>query len=349
MWKSSKKIGVACFFFIQSLYGDWNEEFDGQSAAFRKTFPQVNTQEYRKGLEGFHSLRSLLLKEGALHKLFGEMPPSQRLNILRPREGVVIKRRQWDRIQEFYVWEASLLLGQRSCVLPAYPVSIGGKTLILQKMESFVAGKGKEELPQEQDIRKVLLSDYWLAHLQAYILGIRDLLGRNIGISPEGDIRFFDAEYCFSYGNGAEKGDGIVDVGFIAESFDWPQYRQPLDQNTLEALQDFLQQLEGLETKLATYQDIRGLTVFGQNTYERIAIVRAFAFEEGTTFRDFVGGLYPSLDLGLEELNDIVGRIYGREVDNGAALLYVAQHIRHRKTAPEQQLEIADWIERYLP
>ena len=210
-------------------------------------------------------------------------------------------------------------------------------------------GRGDEEMPPSYEIKKVSIETYWKAHLKAYLLGLGDLLGRNIGISPDGKIRFFDAEYCFFYKNHVHQSGEVIGMGFLAESFDWPQYRDPLDKKTAESLRAFVQGLGSLEENFSLYEHLRTVSLFTEGTYERLQKVRTFLLEEGKTFRDFVGFLYPSIDPGLDQLNQIVGRIYKRKVDHGASLIFLSQHIVKYKLSQEQRREVREWVDYYVP
>ena len=189
---------------------------------------------------------------------------------------------------------------------------------------------------------------YWTAHLQAYILGIGDLLGRNIGVNLDGRIRFFDVEASFRYAEEILRLSNSVRIGFVAESFDWPQYRAPLDKKTAENLRAFVEKLSSFEEKASIYQECRGLHVLTDALLFRLEKIRAFPFVEGQSFRDFYGYAYPTINAGLDDLNRIVSRIYKRKVDHGASLIFISQHIEKTKLSSEERRDIEDWISKYV-
>ena len=332
-----------------SLYANWNEDFEVQSRALIKSLPQFQTESYLQEYEGFSEIKESLVRDGSLKRKLIDSPLSDRTIILRPRQGVVIKKRADNIIRELFAYEVSLLLGSSvSSFVPAFPLEIGGKKVIIQKMEPFDFGKGDRELPSSSSIKKVSVEGYWKAHLQAYILGIGDLLGRNIGVNAEGKIRFFDVEASFRYSDEIYRRQNAIGIGFVAESFDWPQYRMPLDKKTAENLRNFIRKLSGFEEKASIYQECRGYPVLTKELLFRLAKVRAFSFEEGQTFRDFFGLAYPTIDAGLDDLNRIVSHIYKRKVDHGASLIFISQHIEKMKLTSEEKKEVEDWIARYV-
>ena len=278
----------------------WNEECDKQSHQLGEFLPEMRRKEYRRQYEEMQEDRRKLLKDGSLRRIVKALPVDQKAVFPRPREGLIVKKRQFDRIHELYAWEVSFLLDEAPCVVQAMPFFLEGKKVILQKMEPFVFGRGKEELPSLSDIKKVSLEEYWLAHLKAYILGLGDLVGRNIGINPIGKIRFFDAEYCFHYKNYAHKQGKTIGIGFVSESLEWPQYRKPLDYKTAQTLQRFVASLACLEEKLHVYEQIRAVSLFNSKVDERLDRVRSFFYEEGVSFQDFFLSLYPDLAPGLD-------------------------------------------------
>ncbi|MBM3197756.1 MAG: hypothetical protein FJZ58_00685 [Chlamydiae bacterium] len=342
------KVFYLFFCFCFPLHADWNTSFDRQTHALVEKNFVLQSPEYQKSYAEFQRIRDRLCQDVSLRTLLQGLNEGQKIVLPHPREGFLIKKRQYDRIHEFYAWEISFFLDEHPSVVWAFPLYLEGKKVIVQKMEPFFLGRGRREMPPSSEIKKVSVEEYWKAHLKAYILGLGDLLGRNIGIHPDGRIRFFDAEYCFSYKNRPYRDGNGVMLGFRAESMDWPQYRMPLDRQTAKNLQDFIQSLSYIEEKLLFYEEARGISLFSEGTHERLALLRSFLLQEGKIFRDFIGHIYPTLDPGLDQLSQIVSSIYKRKVDHGAALIFVSQHIHKYNLSQEQQRDLQAWIECYL-
>jgi hypothetical protein len=344
---------ILCFFFLLTtpLFSDWNDRFDRETEKLFIELPELKMKG-RETYEDFYFLRSNLLRDGSLKRQLKNASALEKFVLLRPRQGMVIKKRENNRIHELFVWEVSLLLGSSSCFVPSFPVEIEGKRVIVQQMEPIIFGRVGEkkdgEMPSLRAINSVSLVEYFKAHLQAYLFGVCDLLGRNIGISPEGKIRFFDAEASFRYQNFPCWGGDHVSIGFLAESFDWPQYRKSLDKKTAESLQLFVSNLVEIEKKLELYQKYRGVSIVSPELLHCLEKIRSFSFVEGKSFRDFFGTIYPELNKGLGELTRIVSKIYGTEVDHGAALTFVFRHMSRYPMSTESRIEIRDWVSRYL-
>jgi hypothetical protein len=337
-----------CLFWALSLQADWNADHDITSKELIESLPAFYAGEYKQARHLFMQIREVLLRDGLLKRQIKETAAENRLILLRPREGVVIKKRAGSYIHELFAWEVSLLFGSSSCVVPSFPVEISGKRVILQQMEPFHFGKGENERPSPSAIKKVCLHDYWKAHLQAYLLGLGDLLGRNIGIDPDGKIRFFDTEATFRYQNQPRLDNGLVAVGFIMESFDWPQYRMPLDRKSVELIRRFIKELQDFEERLSIYENIRPVSILREDLLVRLEKIRNFPLEEGRSFRDFFGYIYPDLDDGLDELNHIVSHIIGSRVDHGASLFFVSQRMRRYQLSSESKRLLDEWMAKYI-
>ena len=348
MWMKS------CSFFGLSICialhaGPLDEAFDATTIATWEALSCLHVKSYQESYEFFLQLRKKLLRDGALHKLFSSLTNEDKQIFPNPKEGFVLKKRPRQRILEFYAWETSFLLDEESSIVPSFPLWIADCGVIIQEMEPFLFGKGKQEMPPLKEIQKVSLEEYWLAHLRAYLLGLGDLLGRNMGINPQGKIRFFDAEYAFFYTNLLYREDYSIVMGFRAESMDWSQFTQPLDRKTVQVIQKFIVGLEGLEERLQIYEQMRHVTLFSQGAYERLQQVREFPLQEGVTFNDFLFWIYPSLQGGLEPLQEIVSAIYKRKVGPGTALIFLSQYACKRLIADKYKERLRAWIDLYIP
>ncbi len=344
-------IKVFTVFLIGScvIYADWNRDFDKGSDLLMKDVPAFQTEEYYQEQKKFRFIRKALLQDRMFKKKMEMSSFLDKFMILRPRDQLVIKKRVRCCYLESMAWELSLLVDPDTCFVPSFPINVDGKTVIIQQMEPFIFGHGYKELPPASVIKKVSLKEYWKAHLEAYLLGLEDLLGRNIGITPFGTIRFFDTEATFRYRKQPSRGVGVhnISVGFMSESFDWPQYRMGLDVQSAEWIQKFIEGLSSLEERIAEYERCRGV-VIEEGFFERLAHIRSFPFSEGTCFRDFLGYLYPKLSLGLDELSEMISRVYGRKVDHGASLLFMYRHMPSYSLTADQTKEIDDWIDLYV-
>ncbi len=341
---------VFIFLFANVLsYADWNADFDRGSKSLIAEFPEFKSAKYVKDEKWFRSIRKALLKDGVFKKKIYQSPWERKLMILRPRDQLVIKKREKACYFEAIAWEISLLLDADTCFVPSFPIDFDGKKMVIQKMEPFTFGRGVKELPSPFAIKKVSLFEYWKAHFEAYLLGLEDLLGRNIGITPSGKIRFFDAEAAFRYRKQPSKGWGVhnISVGFMSESFEWPQYRMPLDETSALLLQNFLKKWDLLEEQIALYEKCRG-HVIEEGFFERLSHIREFPLQAGTSFRDFLGYIYPKMNPGLDELSELISGVYGRRVDHGSSLIFMYRHMPGHALTEKQTAEIDDWIERYI-
>ncbi|MES2200482.1 MAG: hypothetical protein V4489_10015 [Chlamydiota bacterium] len=342
-------LSIICCVFgsVGLLQADWNEKFDRQSEVLIRQI-----EEFRGGYQeiyaSFIKTRKGLLKDFMLNKQIGLTALDQRMILLRPREGIVIKKRSNDRMLELFSWELSYLLGGGDFLVPSFPVEIAGKKVIIQKMEPFTFKKDKvmESIPKEA--KKVTVEEYWKAHLQAYLLGLGDLVGQNIGVNALNHIRFFDAEYSLCYLNEPVRTELSFKPGFMSQSLEWPQYRQPLDHKTVTSLKRYIESMASLESKLETYLLCRAAPVNVEGLLFRLEKVRTFPLEEGSTFRDFYGFIFPKLNPGLDELARIVSGILQRTVDHGSALIMLCRWIERYDLSSSERRAIESWMSRYI-
>lgn len=332
---------VLLLFWVFPLYADWNEDFDAQSHQLVECVPDLQNPHYFHEYDSFIEIRKILLHNKSLKKTIKEERNDHKLVIYQNKDNLIIKKRRNNCINELFVWELSYLLNASEFVVPSFPVQMEGKTVIVQKRELIVTGKEESNCPPEKIVEAVSLRTYWKAHFLAYLLGFRDLAGRNIGINPEGLIRFFDNEASLRYNNGLE-----ITIPFVSQSFDWPQYRIPLDIQTVDYLKHFVKSLSHFESKLQQYLSIRQIPFSQEDFAVRLEKVRRFPLKKGACFRDFYGQIFPELDPGLDDLNRIVERIVGRKVDHGSALFFLLRKKKH-PLSDQEALALDLWAQTY--
>jgi hypothetical protein len=247
-----------------------------------------------------------------------------------------------------YPWELSYLLGTNANVLPAFPMDLGGKIVIVQKLERFATGEwGGGGYPKGL-LRKVSLETYWKAHLVIYLLGISDLPETNVGVNSEGVIRLFDNEVSLVYYNAPSKSTRFFSSGFVCQSFDWPQYSTPLDRDTANRLMDFVMGFSDFEENLKIYLKHRPVSLPLDALQHRLDIVRNFPFQKGVTFRDFFGAVFPKMSPGLDELARITSRILKRKVNHGSALFFTCKSIKPANLSPKDIAALKEWVDTYI-
>ncbi len=344
--------GFFVFFFLLShpLWCDWNETFDQQSHALFERLPRIWTPDYSQEMLDFIEDRNFLLRDYSLQKQIQKVSLDKKLMVEKQNRGLIVKKRRNNHIHDLYAWELSCLLNASQFVLPAFPIEIGGKRVIIQNLESFEVGSkspGKKGYSKGA-VRRVSLESYWKAHFLAYILGFSDLAAQNIGINSKGEIRFFDNEASFIYYNTPFKTDLSFSTGFLCESYDWPQYRSQLDSKEAIDLRAFVDSLSGFERVVRVYLSCRPFSLNSDGLFYRLDKLRSFSIQKGSTFRDFFGFVYPQMSPGLDELNQIVGSIYNREVDHGSSLFFVCSRMKRHKLTDKEKEKIRHWIETYI-
>lgn len=341
-----------CIVFIHQgvLTADWNQNLDEESFVLWKNLENLQMQEYENNYEFFTNLRKNLLKDFSLKKQIAETSSRQRIVFLKPKDQIVIKKRASNRIHEFFAWELACLLGLGDYVVPSFPMEISGKKVIVQRMEPFTFAQARTQLPLPSMMRKVSLETYWKAHLAAYLIGLGDMVGKNIGISPAGMIRFFDLEYSLSYLNSPIRTDRTFKTGFAPQSLEWSQYSQPLDRKTAQDLQKLVASFLNAEKKMETYQISRTLPfIFNEDGFrERLEKIRAFSFKEGQSFRDFYASLYPRLSEGLDSLVRIAENVFGEKVGHGSALMLICRKVEMDSLSKTDKKQIEKWISTYV-
>jgi len=310
--------------------------------------PDSEIEEYKKCYENFMYIRAGCLEDSGLKKKIASMTNSDKEIILRPKEKVVLKKRRENHIYEVFAWEISTLLGSYSCVVPSFPVDIEGRLIVMQKMESFAIREKGTKFPKEEIIRSVGLDAYWVAHLQAYLLGMGDLVGRNIGVNKKGQIRFFDIESSFKYKKHPTKSENSCSTGFIAQSFAWDQFRAPLDRTTVVFLQQYITSLVLLEERMAVYLAYRPFNLDEEGFLYRLRKIREFSLEKGKTFEDFYRFIFPEVGVGLDELTFIVSQILQKNVTSGEALYFIHKDVKKQRLRKEERGEIQKWLTTYI-
>lgn len=332
-------------FLTLPLFGDWNETFDRDTEALVALCAPLQQGHYTKERAFFLKIRKELIGDRTLRKIVGHASPEEKKIILREDLGVILKKRRNNHIHDLFAWELSYLLGSGAYVLPSFPVELAGKRVIVQKIEKFTHGNYDGQYPKKI-LKKVSLETYWKAHLQAYLLGLSDLAAGNIGVNKQGIIRFFDNEGALSYYDVPFKTAFGFSTGFICHSFDWPQFKKPLDDKTAKMLKNYVASLADFHKDYLTYQAFRPVTE--QGMYHRLELVRHFNFAPGTTFEDFLAAIFPRLAAGLPELNRLVSQITGRPSATGSSLFFACRRIAKYSLTSAQKKHMATWIKTYI-
>lgn len=341
------RVFLLSFLIVLPLHADWNLDFDTQTKALINELPPLQSPYYLQEYMLYTRARALLLKDRRALKKIAQTEPGIKRLIFRKEDGLIVKKRRNNHIHDLYIWELSFLVGGSEFITPSFPMELAGKRVIVQKLEPFEHGQRLEVL-SEKVTKKVPLLDYWKAHLQVYLLGLSDLANGNIGVSPTGKIRFFDNESSLIYYNKPMRTDAAFTTGFICQSFDWSQYRMPLDKEMARELQAFVQNFSHLEDHLKIYKAHRSLALEGEGFLYRLERVRSFPFREGATFRDFLGWAFPKMSPGLDALNQMVGQILGKKVDHGSALFFMGRWISFCTLSPQTTLALQQWIDTYI-
>lgn len=331
-----------------SLYANWNEDYDATSSSLIEQIAQMQTESYLQESENFTKIRKSLFRDFSLKKELKNSSNNDKFEITRKIEGVILKKRRENNIKEAYVWEVSQFAGSSEFIVPSFAMDMGGKKVVVQKLETFTYGDKKTKCPSSKLVQKVSLKTYWKAHLQAYLFGFTDLVGGNIGVNESGVIRFFDNESSFNYSNTPSRSVIGANVGFISQAFDWPQYKQPLDRNTAEALKAFVLSLSDFEENLQIYLSNRLIQIDEEGLLYRLEKIRSFPLEEGSSFFDFYSYISPRLALGLDELSNIVNPIIKRNGGHGSALFFMAASKERYKLSRKQKKMIASWLDMYM-
>lgn len=330
-----------------TLLADWNRDFDLRSHKLIKEFSEFQSPEYLESYSCFLKARENLLKNDSLQNIIKISSFDDKFIMNSKLDDFIFKKRKSDNIKELFVYEVSHLLGGSQFFLPSFPVEIHERKVIVQQKESFIIGEDPLLMPTKEVLQLVSLSDFWKSHLILYILGGRDLVGRNIGVSDKGKLRFFDMENSFVYNS--RKSDVANVVQFATQAFDWFHYRKPLDQKTAKDLCLFIRNLQGFENKIARYaRYYRPLRFSKEGMFARLAKVRSFSFTSGKSFYDFYAFLYPERSVGLEKLNQIVSQIKGRKVDHGTSLCLISSRTAFSQLSEGNQKILKKWIEENL-
>ena len=342
-------IAISASFLSGYLHADWNKKFDHQSHELVQQLPLLQNSDYIKDFNFFIAARNKILKDKALVEEVANSANEERLWIEMPDLGVMLKKRPRDRIYDLYPWELSYLLRSNKYVLPSFPMEIGGKKVILQRFEQFEVGHIYTGGYSEDSVGKVALETYWKALLQAYLMGLGDLKMSNIGINADGLIRFFDNEACFVFRNAPYKMHLGMKAAFLCQIFDWPQYRQPLDKQLAKQLRAFVSSFLDYVENFAIYQKCRELALDMDAIAHRLKKVKDFKIRPGVTFRDFFGSLYPRMNPGLDQLNQIISGILKKEIDHGSALIFFSRMMKlYPQSTAKQQTAIDKWIDIYI-
>jgi hypothetical protein len=330
------------------LFADWNKDFDDQTDRMIHNLAPLQNPFYLNTYQFFKGIRAQLLKDSELVQIIQSLPMNEKFMLKNESLKIIIKKRYNDNLNDIYPWELSFLTNSNAYIVPAFPLKIGGKIVILQPLESFQVGS--IDLGIDQNIsKKVSLKNYWKAQLQAYTVGLADLVATNIGINDKGLIRFFDNESCFMFRNIPERNNKSFRIGYLCQAIDWRQYRVPMDSKTAKAVQEYVWSFcDNFEENLYTYLSFRPFSFPIEELQVRLQILRDFKFSKGKTFADFHRFLYPRMDKGLNALRKIVSNILGMKAGYSASITFVTRRMKYFNLTTEQSHSIQKWIDRYI-
>ncbi len=347
---------MTCLLVHSALGADWNADFDEHTNCLVQELPQLQNGDYLQNQHYFIQAREKLLKNSDLCTRFKSAQEKDKFMVQIDQMDLLLKKRKKDRIKDLFTWEISYLLGSNAYFLPSFPMEIGGKKVIVQRLEAFEFGIPSEGSPigklPHKLIKKISLETYWKAHLQVYLLGMYDFTAQNIGVNSKGILRFFDNESCFHYSNAIEKFQGGLKIGYKCQSFDWPQFKKPLDKRTAQKVRNFMRSFTGFENKMEIYLSHR-YPDFSKDfemgeLIQRLENLRNFQVEEGVSFRDFFASLYPQLSPGLEDLVQIVRGILGQKAGYGTTLWFMSRWIHTHPLSAQDKEALESWVGAYV-
>jgi len=323
----------------------------GYGTSFMETFPEL-IHPYATAYEQFVLFRDELSSYPSLYKQCAKADKEEKWMYMLPREGWVLKKRRRDNVNEVWTWELSCLLGTGTRVLPAFVLEMGDNAIVAQQMERFVFGEKKTKIPPRRLLRSVSVGEYWKAFLMAYILGFHDLVGRNIGITPQGQIIFFDTESAFRYDIETKRVGPIqISCAFIAQAFDWPQAQMILRGQDLLGVQEFVSELSLFKERIERYVQGRTLVFSLEQILERVQTVEQFfqqAWQHEVCFYDFYAFIEPRFMQGFSELCVLLSSIMERDVALGSALFFLSRQAKRYKLSHRDQEKLHAWIEKYV-
>jgi hypothetical protein len=339
-----KIVGLLVFLsLVGGLYADWNKDFDLSTQHVMGLFKELRSDEYMDSHLFFMEGRERLLRDSSLVSRFRLC--SSREKFMEFRGDFICKKRKGTNIKDFFAWELARILGDRHFVVPAFPMEIGGKQVVVQRKESFSCAEHFTDSLPDEIVKTVSLESFWKAFIIAYVLGYSDLSSKNIGVNQQGKIRFFDNEASFKYELNNKKKP--FDVLFWAQAFDWPQYRAKIDDQLALRLKKFIKGFDSFEAKLSLYSKVRRFSVDQGKIKNRLKKARFFRLKDGVSFFDFYQFAFPELAKGLDSLVEIVEEIAGRRVGHGSAISFIVKRDIAERVNPEQFEKIRRWVECY--
>ncbi len=351
MAKTVRRVGHFFFLLVCTsfLYADWNSDFDSVSQSLIKEVPSLQKTRYVDVYKTFCAKReSLFLDLTFLDQIQNSLAEDKMQIVLR-KEQLICKKRRENNIIEAFAWELACLLGGSECVVPSFPIEIEGKRVIIQQKERFIVDTEKTGggLPLET-LQLVSLETYWKANIIAYLLAFKDLIGRNIGINNLGQIRLFDLEYSFLYGEAAQERKETDKVEFASQAFDWPQFKAPLSENAARSLKRFIGSLEGIENDIRIYASHRDLNFSYEEIVKRIDKVRAFQVKPSGSFFQFYTFLFPKMEVGLPKICSIASSSLQKRVGYGTALLFACGNCNFSRASSRDQKAVQRWVDLYV-
>lgn len=134
----------------------------------------------------------------------------------------------------------------------------------------------------------------------------------------------------------------------MSQSFDWPHFHAPIDQETVARIRVFLKSLSVFETTYPLYTKRRQWSFPEEQLRFRLHKVLALPLYPGMSFADLFRGFLPRIGEGLDSLRHIASQCLQRPVGDGTALLFLCGKIVNLKALPpEAQEEIRLWVSKY--
>lgn len=335
---------VACSF----LHAGWNEDFDTQTELLMQALPDLQNKTYREDYNFFKSVREVLTKDKTLISQLQNSDPEKKLMVINDQFKVMIKKRRYNHIHDAFIWELSYLLGSNKFILPSFPMEIGGIRVIVQRLEKFEYGNIQGGGYSKGTLKKIPVEDYWKAHIQAFLLGLSDMAAANIGVNSKGVIRFFDNEASLIYYNVPFKNELCFSTGFVCQSFDWRQFKTPIDSSTANHLTLFIDNLSNFEEKLRIYLTYRPVSIPFNKFQWRLDTLRNFSYQKGVRFQDLYSTIFPRLSSGLDEMSQIAGSIMQRKIGWGTTLFFTCRRLKDYKLTPDQKAVMNAWVATYI-
>lgn len=225
---------------------------------------------------------------------------------------------------EFFFWEIAGILGCTKFIPPAIPFYHCGQLCSIQKhCPSIICGP--LFISMSPCAKTVSVRNFWEFNIIAFLFGLKDLNGKNIGVSRRGDVWLFDFE---RFDSTEIISQYPIEVGsyktlytsFTSMSFDWPQFLKPL---TMQDANAIIQLLEAISHRLSNLSDISKFMTFASlympiehienylnNMLEKLNLLKGIEIKPGLTFKDLYLELFPKLKNQESKVKAIAGKLW---------------------------------------